>query len=258
MLACASAALALAAIHWPIVLAWLAAALLALIPELMSAIGVSTDPRNPWRAMTASIACAAHGLVSGAAAPLFLSDLPTATGMALTLFACTSAILAALPDGADRPGFRFHAIACLGPFVLAWWLMDGEGKWLAGVSVAGFGLTASVIEHLLHRLTRRCHRLQLERQQLLERLGRCAAIERQSERLVGAACHDLRQPVAAIALVSALLRQKASDPSLEPALAALENGVVAINRQLLRIAGVADELRAVSSRSGQPDPGPGN
>jgi signal transduction histidine kinase len=238
-----SAAVSFGSVEAHVVIAWLLASMTALLPELAAGAGLQPGWLGRWRDPATVIVSVVQGAVSGAAGLLFLAQLSPSARIALTVLACASVTLAqALRDTGNRyfiPG----AFACLGQFALAWWLIGEVDPWLPGTALAIFGAVTWMIAFLYRQDIRRVHSLRIERDRLLEQLHRCAAIELEADRLVTAACHDLRQPVAAIALISALLRQKTTQSELAPALASLESGVAAINRQLVRIASIAEQIR---------------
>jgi signal transduction histidine kinase len=245
-----SAGLAIDAVDARFVAAWLLASILALVPDFVAMAGLRPVCFGRFRDCTAPLVAAAHGVVSGAAGWLFLAQLTPPARIALTLLACASVTLAQVYRGASGRAFAVHSIACLGQFALAWWWIGGANPWIPGAALTIFGGVTAMVARVYRRSTRRAHALRIEHDQLLERLRRCAAIELEADRLVSAACHDLRQPVAAISLISALLQQKATQAELAPALASLESGVSAINRQLLRIASIAEQLRGTTGPSG--------
>jgi len=173
------------------------------------------------------------GLLLGAAASLFFPYIDPAGRMLTTLalagwLAAAMALHAAFPRHA-----RLHLLLVLGQLALAWWLSEPE----LGLSWACALMAAAVLlERLSHRLSRTlaiAQRGRHERRELLRRLAvesrQARAASAAAARFLTAASHDLRQPAAALSLMSGLLSERCMDPALKPLTDGISRSSVALN-----------------------------
>ncbi len=173
------------------------------------------------------------GLLLGAAASLFFPYIDPAGRMLITLalagwLAAAMALHAAFPRHA-----RLHLLLVLGQLALAWWLAEPEQGlyWAGGLIVA-----ALLLERLSHRLSHTlaiAQRGRHERRELLRRLAvesrQARAASAAAARFLTAASHDLRQPAAALSLMSGLLSERCADPALKPLTDGIARSSVALN-----------------------------
>lgn len=173
------------------------------------------------------------GLLLGAAASLFFPYSDPTGRMLITLalagwLAAAMALHAAFPRHA-----RLHLLLVLGQLALAWWLTEPEQGlfWACGLIVAGV-----LLERLSHQLSRTlaiAQRGRHERRELLRRLAvesrQARAASAAAARFLTAASHDLRQPAAALSLMSGLLSERCADPALKPLTDGIARSSVALN-----------------------------
>jgi signal transduction histidine kinase len=173
------------------------------------------------------------GLASGAAASLFLALLDPPTRLAITVAACAGLCVAIVEFGRHGSPFRLQTACCVGQFALAWWRLDEPGSGLLAASLAGFGLLAALASSSVDRLAGRVLAMSLENRRLAESLavehGRALAADRAKTHFVAAASHDLRQPAAALSLMTNLLREQVKDPALAPLVTGLQRSVNSMN-----------------------------
>ncbi len=179
------------------------------------------------------LAAALGGLIAGAAGTLFLPLLEPPARLAITVAACAGLAAAIVDIGHQGRPFRLQTACCMGQFALAWWRLDEAGAGVVAASLAGFGLLAAFASTHIDRLGRQMLAGSLENRRLAESLaiehGRAVAADRAKTHFIAAASHDLRQPAAALSLMTHLLRQQATDPALAPTVTGLERSVNAMN-----------------------------
>lgn len=173
------------------------------------------------------------GLLLGAATSLFFPHIDLQGRMLITLalagwLAAAMALHAAFPRHA-----RFHLVLVVGQLALAWWLVDPvQGTYWAAGLIAG----AALLERLSHRLSITlavAQRGRHERRDLLRRLAvesrQARAASTAASRFLAAASHDLRQPATALSLMSSLLSERCTEPSLKPLTDGIARSSVALN-----------------------------
>jgi signal transduction histidine kinase len=235
-----------------------------LLPSLAAVAAASIGSRAFERANRADAAAvdrlqhlsaALLGLTSGAAATLFLPLLDLPERLAITLAACAGLCAAIVEVGRHGRPFRLQAACCIGQFALAWWRLSEAGAGLVAASLAGFAALAALASGSVERLGRQVLAVAIENRHLAESLSvehaRAVAADRAKTHFVAAASHDLRQPAAALSLMTNLLREQARDPALAPLVNGLERSVASMNDllgQLLDLSRLDTGLIAVESR----------
>lgn len=156
--------------------------------------------------------------------------------VALTLLAC-AALYAEIADPGHRGRpFRLQAAGCIGQFALAWWRLDDPGSTLVPAALLGFWGLAGLAAAGVEQLDRQVRGMAAENRRLVESLAtehaRARAADRARSAFVAATGHELRQPAAALALMTGLLRQQNADPALAPTVRGLERAAQAMNELL--------------------------
>jgi signal transduction histidine kinase len=240
--------------------AWLLASALAVAASAsaLPALRRLKDDQFPAAARLQQAGAALAGLVSGAAATLFLPALSWPARAALSVAACAGLAGAIVEPGRQGPAFRLQLACCAGQFALAWWRLGEPGAAQVAWALAGFAVLAAATSTAIDRLNRQSLARAIENRRLAESLAQArdeaVAADRAKSHFIAAASHDLRQPAAALALTASLLRRQVGDPALAPAMQGLERSVATLNDllgQLLDLsrldAGrIAPEIRPVA------------
>lgn len=254
------AAIAAGSVPDTLLAAWLLASALAVAASAsaLPALRRLKDDQFPAAARLQQAGAALAGLVSGAAATLFLPALSWPARAALSVAACAGLAGAIVEPGRQGPAFRLQLACCAGQFALAWWRLGEPGAAQVAWALAGFAVLAAATSTAIDRLNRQSLARALENRRLAESLAQArdeaVAADRAKSHFIAAASHDLRQPAAALALTASLLRRQVGDPALAPAMQGLERSVATLNDllgQLLDLsrldAGrIAPEIRPVA------------
>lgn len=254
------AAIAAGSVPDTLLAAWLLASALAVAASAsaLPALRRLKDDQFPAAARLQQAGAALAGLVSGAAATLFLPALSWPARAALSVAACAGLAGAIVEPGRQGPAFRLQLACCAGQFALAWWRLGEPGAAQVAWALAGFAVLAAATSTAIDRLNRQSLARALENRRLAESLAQArdeaVAADRAKSHFIAAASHDLRQPAAALALTASLLRRQVGDPALAPAMLGLERSVATLNDllgQLLDLsrldAGrIAPEIRPVA------------
>jgi signal transduction histidine kinase len=254
------AAIAAGSVPDTLLAAWLLASALAVAASAsaLPALRRLKDDQFPAAARLQRAGAALAGLVSGAAATLFLPALSWPARAALSVAACAGLAGAIVEPGRQGPAFRLQLACCAGQFALAWWRLGEPGAAQVAWALAGFAVLAAATSTAIDRLNRQSLARAIENRRLAESLAQArdeaVAADRAKSHFIAAASHDLRQPAAALALTASLLRRQVGDPALAPAMQGLERSVATLNDllgQLLDLsrldAGrIAPEIRPVA------------
>ena len=254
------AAIAAGSVPDTLLAAWLLASALAVAASAtaLPALRRLKDDQFPAAARLQQAGAALAGLVSGAAATLFLPALSWPARAALSVAACAGLAGAIVEPGRQGPAFRLQLACCAGQFALAWWRLREPGAAQVAWALAGFAVLAAATSTAIDRLNRQSLARAIENRRLAESLAQArdeaVAADRAKSHFIAAASHDLRQPAAALALTASLLRRQVGDPALAPAMQGLERSVATLNDllgQLLDLsrldAGrIAPEIRPVA------------
>lgn len=254
------AAIAAGSVPDTLLAAWLLASALAVAASAsaLPALRRLKDDQFPAAARLQQAGAALAGLVSGAAATLFLPALSWPARAALSVAACAGLAGAIVEPGRQGPAFRLQLACCAGQFALAWWRLGEPGAAQVAWALAGFAVLAAATSTAIDRLNRQSLARAIENRRLAESLAQArdeaVAADRAKSHFIAAASHDLRQPAAALALTASLLRRQVGDPALAPAMQGLERSVATLNDllgQLLDLsrldAGrIAPEIRPVA------------
>ncbi|HRO59422.1 MAG TPA: ATP-binding protein [Burkholderiaceae bacterium] len=230
-----SAAIAAGKVPASALAAWIALSVGALLLRLHASrlVAVASVPHAPAIDRLQRAGAAAGGLVAGAAGTLFLQMLDPPAQVALTLLACAGVFAVILDFGHQGLPFRLHAACCIGQFALAWWRLGDPGSELVSAALLGFWLLAGIAATAVDRLGRQVLAAAIQNRRLAESLAaehaRALAADRAKSHFIAAASHDLRQPAAALSLMTGLLRQRVTDPALAPTVRGLERSVQAMN-----------------------------
>lgn len=232
------AAIAAGSVPDTLLAAWLLASALAAAAtaSALPALGRLQEDQLPAATRLQQAGAALAGLVSGAAATLFLPALSWPARTSLSIAACAGLAGAIVEPGRHGPAFRLQLACCAGQFALAWWRLGEPGAGQVAWTLAGFAVLAAATSTALDRLNRRALARALENRRLAESLAlardQAVAADRAKSHFIAAASHDLRQPATALALTASLLRRQVGDPALAPATEGLERSVAALNELL--------------------------
>ena len=218
--------------------AWILLSIGALLLRLHASrlIGAASVPHAPAVDRLQLAGAAASGLVAGAAGTLFLPLLDDPGRIALSVLGCAGLFAAVVDFGHQGRPFRLYAACCIGQFSLAWWRLGEPGSELVAAALLGFWALAGIAATAVDRLGRKILSTAIENRRLVESLAaehaRALAADRAKSHFIAAASHDLRQPAAALSLMTGLLRQQVKDPALTPTVRGLERSVQAMNELL--------------------------
>ena len=236
--ACWMAAVAVSAAPPGLVAAWFAASAFGIAA---AALAVPALRRlHPGQLGAAGrlqhLGAAVNGLLSGAAATLFLPLLSWPSRTALSLAACAGLAGAIVEPARQGSAFRLQLACCAGQFTLAWWQLDEPGARVVAWAFVGFSVLAALVSSIHARQNATVLATSLENHRLASTLAgardEAVAANQAKSHFIAAASHDLRQPAAALALNASLLRHSVHDPSLTPALDGLQRSVAALNELL--------------------------
>lgn len=192
------------------------------------------DPRTASGVVNIfSLTSGLTGLLVGASAGLFFSQVDHSTRLALTIVLFGWLAAGVLLHAAFSRHALLHGGAVLAQLAVAWALTPDTPGLQIALGVLGFGallarlsiqLTASLGETIRqrHQVRQLVRRLRNEREAAL-RKGNSSA------HLLATASHDLRQPATSLALLSALLRDRSTDPALQPLVAGIERSASTLN-----------------------------
>jgi signal transduction histidine kinase len=221
-----------------LVAGWLAASVLGIVatapalPALKTLQAAQLAPATRIQHLGAAV----NGLLSGAAATLFLPLLSWPARAALSLAACAGLAGAIVEPARQGSAFRLQLACCAGQFALAWWQLAEPGARTVAWAFVGFSLLAAIVSSLHARQNREVLAASVANRRLAASLAaaRDAALaaDRAKSHFIAAASHDLRQPAAALALNASLLARSVHDPALTPALDGLQRSVGALNELL--------------------------
>ena len=192
------------------------------------------DPRTAGGiANLFSLTSGLTGLLVGACAGLFFDHIDHPTRLALTIVMFAWLAAGVLLHAAFARHALLHGGAVLVQLAAAWALTPESPGLEIAIGVVALGallarlsvqLTGTLGETMRqrHQVRQLVRRLQSEREAALKK-GHSSA------HLLATASHDLRQPATSLALLSALIRDRCNDPSLQPLIAGIERSASTLN-----------------------------
>lgn len=164
----------------------------------------------------------ANGLVTGAAAPLFLPSLLFQEQALLTMILVCVAAGGVSTAAAYPRAFYAYVVPTLGPLAAIWALPGAPQNIGIAILLVPFALILVFFVRENQRVIRDSFRIRYENERLLDALAkereavllardRAEEANRAKSRFLAAASHDLRQPLHALSLYGAALSVRASD-----------------------------------------------
>jgi signal transduction histidine kinase/CheY-like chemotaxis protein len=253
----------------PLVALWAAALAAVLFTRMAYALRLlSTEPADAQPALSRMTGFAfANGAVTGASMPLFFHALSFEGQALLTMvLVCWSAGGVSTAAAYARAFYAFVGPTLL-PAAAVWAMTASLQNVILGVLILMFGLIQIFFVRDNERVVRESFSIRYDNERLLKALeaerqeaalarDRAEDANRAKSRFLAAASHDLRQPLHALSLYSAVLKLRATDPSTgeiaeqiskaSSALTALVDSLLDISK--LDAGAIHPELRAFDLR----------
>jgi signal transduction histidine kinase/CheY-like chemotaxis protein len=212
-------------VPWAQIAAWLGAVCLVLAARWSYSYIARRDPAiKVTRALrTMTTLSAVNGLVTGVGPLVFIGMLPYERQAILTMIVVGWSAGAVAANAAYSKAFLAYSIPMLGLLSLYWLTSEvAGGSWIALLVALFLVIQAGFVrdnervfrrsfairyrnEHLLRKLRQ-------ERQAVIHERDRAEEANRAKSRFLAHASHDLRQPLAAIAINGDVLAKRARDP----------------------------------------------
>jgi signal transduction histidine kinase/ActR/RegA family two-component response regulator len=184
-----------------------------------------------------------NGAWTGALPIFFFANLSVEARAALTVVSLLSLTAGLATFAPYRRGYLWVLGLALPPLILSWALFGGGGSWIVVVTLAVFGALMVKLSHHLADVFKKSVEIRFERERVVEALRRekeqtelawhkAEEASRAKSRFLASASHDLRQPVHALGLFSAVLDVSAETQQLR-AIASNISAVSDIIRKLL-------------------------
>jgi signal transduction histidine kinase/CheY-like chemotaxis protein len=212
-------------VPWPRIAMWIAALCAVLLARwLFSRHAQRAAQPNVVRALHGMTGLSAvNGLVTGSGALLFLPALPPERQALLTMILVCWSAGAVSANAAYARAFLAYSMPMLGLLALHWATVAAPGgKWIALLVLLFLVIQGGFVRDN-ERIFRRSFairyrneylvaKLRQERQTVMHERDRAEEANRAKSRFLAHASHDLRQPLAAIAINSDLLVRRGPDP----------------------------------------------
>jgi signal transduction histidine kinase len=217
----------------PIVVAWAALTVGVLVARSIVILALRRGEqvaRNPeaWARRLSGLA-AVSGVVSGSAALLFFPALPADRQALLTMVMCCWGAGALASSSAYPRAYLFFALPLFAQIAIAWLQADAAGAWFIAILLAAFLAMMLVFvreggrvvvesielrfanEELLSQKEQLIGLLRAEVEKVEAARAKAEEASRSKSRFLASASHDLRQPLHALSLLTALLREASAD-----------------------------------------------
>lgn len=216
-----------------------------------------------------------NGAWTGALPIVFFAELSSEARAALTVVSLLSLTAGAHTFASYRIGYLWVLALALPPLVLNWALVGGSSSWIVVVTLVVFGALMVRLSRYLAEVFERSVVIRFERERVVEQLRRekeqtelarqkAEEASRSKSRFLASASHDLRQPVHALGLFSAVLGASAETQQLRTIasnisavseiirklldnlldISRLDAGIVRVEPQAVSIAGLVERLAA--------------
>ena len=173
------------------------------------------------------------GLLVGACAGLFFAQVTHADRLSLTIVIFAWLALGVLMYAPFSRHGLLHGGAVLAQLAVAWLLAPEVPGALIALGVVLYGALLArlsvVLSRALTQSIRRKHRIRQLARRLEEQRAQAVRASKSSARFLAAASHDLRQPATSLGLLSALVRERCTDPALHPLIAAIDRSATTIS-----------------------------
>lgn len=184
-----------------------------------------------------------NGAWTGALPIAFFAELSVEARAALTVVSLLSLTAGAATFASYRTGYLWVLGLAMPPLALNWALLGGGTSWIVVVTLLVFGALMVRLSRHLAEVFERSVEIRFERERVVEQLRRekeqterarqqAEEASRSKSRFLASASHDLRQPVHALGLFSAVLGASAETKQLQ-SIAANISAVSEIIRKLL-------------------------
>lgn len=183
-----------------------------------------------------SLTSGLSGLLIGAGAGLFFPQIDHPTRLTLTILIFAWLAAAVLLHAAFARHALLHGGAVLVQLGVAWGLAPNVPGVLIAIGMLAYGCLLARLSLQLNATLIETMRRRHQVRSLVRRLAsdREAALTsgNSSARLLAIASHDLRQPATSLGLLSALLRERSTDPELQPLVHGIERSAATLNELL--------------------------
>jgi signal transduction histidine kinase len=217
----------------PLVVGWAALTVGVLIVRSILVLALRRGEqlaRNPeaWARRLSGLA-AVSGVVSGSAALLFFAALPADRQALLTMVMCCWGAGALASSSAYPRAYLFFALPLFAQIAIAWLQADAPGAWFIAILLVAFLAMMIVFvreggrvvvesielrfanEELLAQKEQLIGLLRAEVEKVEAARAKAEEASRSKSQFLASASHDLRQPLHALSLLTALLREASTD-----------------------------------------------
>lgn len=214
-----------------------------------------------------------NGAWTGALPIAFFAELSVEARAALTVVSLLSLTAGAATFASYRTGYLWVLGLAMPPLALNWALLGGSSSWIVVVTLLVFGALMVRLSRHLAEVFERSVEIRFERERVVEQLRRekeqterarqqAEEASRSKSRFLASASHDLRQPVHALGLFSAVLGASAETKQLQSIasnisavseiirklldnlldISRLDAGIVKVEVQAIPVAGLVERL----------------
>lgn len=173
------------------------------------------------------------GLLIGACAGLFFTQVTQSDRLSLTIVIFAWLALGVLMYAPFSRHALLHGGAVLAQLAVAWLLAPEVPGALIALGVLLYGMLLArlsvVLSRALTQSIRRKHRIRQLARRLEEQRAQAVRASKSSARFLAAASHDLRQPATSLGLLTALVRERCTDPALHPLITAIDRSATTIS-----------------------------
>jgi two-component system, sensor histidine kinase len=236
----------------PVVLGWAALTIGILMVRSVMIIALRRGPqlaRDPelWARRFTGLA-ALSGIVSGSAALLFFDALPADRQALLTMVMCCWGAGALASSSTYPRAYAVFAVPFFAQIAVAWLQAEAEGSWFIALLLAAFLAVMLIFVRDMGRVAVQSIELRFANEELLaqkeELIGLMRAefqraeearasaeqASRSKSQFLAAASHDLRQPLHALSLFTALLNDVTEDPKVREVGRSIDRSVQSLER----------------------------
>jgi signal transduction histidine kinase/CheY-like chemotaxis protein len=183
-----------------------------------------------------------NGVWTGALPIAFFAELSVEARAALTVVSLLALTAGAATFASYRRGYLWVLALAMPPLILNWALLGGSRSWIVVVTLVVFGALMVKLSRHLAEVFERSVEIRFDRERVVEQLRRekeqtelarqkAEEASRAKSRFLASASHDLRQPVHALGLFSAVLGASAETQQLQ----ALANNISAVSEVIRKL-----------------------